>query len=257
MCRLAAALVLIVAPSIAAAQQDPFVGTFTNGQITLQLTRGTGGYSGVARLQGQQFQITAQRSGNTLNGSYSYQGQTFPLSIAVQGEALIMYVDGQAVELYRQGARMAVPAQPSQPSQPSQPAQPSAGATPQAGQLSAQGQEWAARLAGKRLTQMESYSSGSSGGYSNKQVWDLCRDGRFFFYGESMVSVDVGGAFGAAGGPERGGGQWRIIEQGGLVGIELRWLGGRVSQHTLDYQNGQTYADGTRVFVTDANSSCY
>ncbi len=248
MCRLAAALVLIVAPSIAAAQQDPFVGTFTNGQITLQLTGGKGGYSGVARLQGQQFQITAQRSGNTLNGSYSYQGQTFPLSIAVQGEALIMYVDGQAVELYRQSAGMAVPAQPSQLS---------GGATPQAGQLSAQGQEWTAWLAGKRLTQMESYSSGSSGGYSNKQVWDLCRDGRFFFSGESMVSVDVGGAFGAAGGPERGGGQWRIIEQGGLVGIELRWADGQVSQHALDYRNGQTYADGTRIFVTEDNSSCY
>ncbi len=245
------ALSLSLAAMPAAAQQDPFVGTFSNGQLTLQLQAVEGGYAGVAMLNGSRFEVAAQRTGNILNGLYTYHGQAVPWVAAFQGSMLILQVDGETLFLQR------LPEGATQPT----PSQPQPGVVPAAptGRLSAEAQEWHDWFLGKRLTQMNTYTSEDATGYagsSSRSDWDLCSDSRFFYSGSSEVSVDVGGVSGSSGGPEQGAGQWRIIEQGGLIGIELHWSNGQVTQHQLDYENEETYMDGERTFVTERNTNC-
>lgn len=114
------------------------------------------------------------------------------------------------------------------------------------------GQEWAGFLAGKKVTYMDSYSSGSAGGYSSRVDVYLCSNGEFAYKDQSSVSVDVGGASGFSGGNSANSGRWHIITQGNVAGVELRYSDGRTEQYRLDYQGGATYANGTRVYVTPA-----
>ncbi len=99
------------------------------------------------------------------------------------------------------------------------------------------GNEWAQWLAGKKVTYMDSYSSGNAGGYSMRMDIFLCSSGELF---------------GNAGGQGQNTGRWRIITQGQLVGIELRYSDGRVEQYQLQYQDGATYVNGERWYVTAA-----
>lgn len=112
------------------------------------------------------------------------------------------------------------------------------------------GREWSAFLVGKKATKMSSYASGSSGGYSSRTDVHLCRDGQFGLNSSSMVSVDVGDAGGYSAG--RGGdrGTWRIITQGDVAGIELRYANGAVEQYRLEFQDNKTYVDGERWLIT-------
>lgn len=124
-------------------------------------------------------------------------------------------------------------------------------------------QEWLAHLAGKKVTYMDSYSSSGmsgSGGYSNRWEAYLCSDGSFQYRGSNSMSVDVGGAWGGGSGSDAFTGTWRIVEQGGqailqfqrseLAGTEQgQWV-------ALGYQNGETYFDGSRVYVTADNTLC-
>ncbi|HEX9729070.1 MAG TPA: hypothetical protein VGA37_11245 [Gemmatimonadales bacterium] len=231
---------------------DAALGTFSNGTMTIQLQGAKGTYSGIASLQGQQYAVAAKGTGAQLTGTYTADGTSYPWTAAIQGDLMTMSVDGQTIHLQRQGGGVAAGAQPAN-ARPAQGVRPE----PQHSQLSAQGQQWDQWFRGKRLTQMSSYSSsGGSGGYSSHNTWDLCRDGRFFFSGSSSVSVDVGGASGYNGAQDAGAGQWRIVEQGPVGGVELRWAGGQVTQHRLEYQDQATYIDGTRTYVTEDNTSC-
>jgi hypothetical protein len=112
--------------------------------------------------------------------------------------------------------------------------------------------EWVAHLAGKKVTVMDRYSSGTAGGYTSRTDVFLCSNGEFLFRGQSDMSVDVGGASGYAGGNQANSGRWRIITQGQVAGIELRYGNGTVEQYRLTYQNGATYANDKRVYVTPA-----
>jgi hypothetical protein len=127
-----------------------------------------------------------------------------------------------------------------------------------AGGTSAVAKEWTDYLAGRLMTYMSSYSSGGEGSAfsSSKREMYLCRDGRFAYESESSVSVDVEGVSGLDAGGGSDSGQWRIITQGDLVGIEFTWSSGQTSQHQLDYVNGETLVDGERWFVTDDNPYC-
>jgi hypothetical protein len=93
------------------------------------------------------------------------------------------------------------------------------------------------------------YSSGLEGGYTSSTEYHLCRSGEFLLKQSSSTSVDVGGAYGYSGGKNNRSGTWRIITQGQLVGIELRYSDGEVVQARLDYQNGQTLVDGERWLI--------
>jgi hypothetical protein len=112
------------------------------------------------------------------------------------------------------------------------------------------GREWSQWLAGNKVTKMDSYSSGSAGGYSMRIDTHLCSTGEFAMYDQSTVSVDVGGASGYSCGNGAQMGRWRIITQGQLIGIELRYNSGQAEVYQLTYEDGATYADGERVYVT-------
>jgi len=109
-------------------------------------------------------------------------------------------------------------------------------------------------LAGKKATKMSSYSSGSAGGYSSRTDVHLCASGQFAMAGSDLVTVDVGDAGGYSGGNTAGRGTWRIITQGAVAGIELRYANGQTEQHRLDYQDNKTYVDGERWLITPSEA---
>ena len=118
---------------------------------------------------------------------------------------------------------------------------------------------WYQHLAGKRLTQMDSYySSGGSvggystgGGYSSQSVVHLCSDKTFFAAQQSSASVDSGGAFGSGQGANQYKGNWMLITNGQVVGLILMSdVGGR-SELTMEFNQGQTFVNGVRTFVTE------
>ena len=119
--------------------------------------------------------------------------------------------------------------------------------------------QWYQHLAGKRLTQIDSYySSGGSvggystgGGYSSEIVLHLCSDKTFFAAQQSSASVDSGGAFGSGQGANQYKGNWMLITNGQVVGLILMSdIGGR-SELTMEFNQGQTFANGVRTFVTE------
>ncbi len=105
-----------------------------------------------------------------------------------------------------------------------------------------------------RLTYLESYSSGSGGGYSTRRSIDLCPDMRFHQQGSTQLGVDVGGAFGSAQGRGQGAGRWLVIaDQGHRARLELRHDSGAVQQYVVHFEEGRTYLDGERYFRIGAN----
>lgn len=105
-----------------------------------------------------------------------------------------------------------------------------------------------------RLTFLESYSSGSGGGYSARRSIDLCPDMRFQQQGSAQLAVDVGGAFGSAQGRGEGTGQWSVIPgQGASTLLELRHDSGVVQHYVVHFEDGRTYLDGERYFRIGAN----
>lgn len=109
--------------------------------------------------------------------------------------------------------------------------------------------QWAAHLVGKKLTQLDSYG-GSEGGYSSRRELLLCPTGQFHYRESSSVNADVGGVFGSSAGGSGGTGQWRVLAQGQLVGLDLRFSDGRHWQVRLEDRGGAVHVDGVRTYVT-------
>ncbi len=121
---------------------------------------------------------------------------------------------------------------------------------------SAAGREWAARLAGKNLTQMSSYSSSGGGGMSSRKDLALHAGGRYQYRYESSLSMDVGPYGGAPTASAMGAsrdanqGQWRVITLQGRPVLEMRSDRGETFQQLLEFVDGKTFLNGTRTFVT-------
>lgn len=288
------AVLLAAAPSDLDAQD--FVGTFTtrNPQgavLTLSIQRmGDSGYVGSLSGNGVTFRLQGVPEEDAVVGSLvGDQGRAF-FEADLEGDGVSLtvvepdangqpnYATAQTIVFARgaAGARpgasnplSALGAAPSPGGAPSQGAMQPPGIAQQPGQpnsaaaLSPVGREWDNYLRGKRMTQLESYYSGSSsdgavgGGYSSHRQLDLCSDGRFFYNEGSQLGASGAGVGAAAGGSGGGTGQWRIIEQGGLVGLDLRFTNGQVTQVRLTNDGQKVFVDGTRTYVTSDNSSCY
>jgi hypothetical protein len=119
-------------------------------------------------------------------------------------------------------------------------------------------QQWDQRLRGKKLTQLSSYSSGGGGGgYTSERVAYFCRDGRFLFFSSSSVSMyGNNGGMGSSSGQNRITGIWRVVTEGDVAAIEIRNDRGEHGYLRLAFQQGKTFIDGTRTFVTDDNNRC-
>lgn len=84
---------------------SPFVGTFSDGQITLVLQRGASGYTGQVQAGDETFPLQAQALPATqIQGTYTYRGQPMPFQAQLQGTTLtVTDTDGTVYALQRQG----------------------------------------------------------------------------------------------------------------------------------------------------------
>ncbi len=112
--------------------------------------------------------------------------------------------------------------------------------------------EWLAHLAGKKVTRIGSYSSGSAGGYAYQTEVFLCSDRSFAIRSESSISVDVGAASAGSASQGNGQGAWYVITNGQAVGLILEYYSGEAEEYRMEYVDGGTYANGERVYVTPA-----
>jgi hypothetical protein len=249
--------------------QDPWIGAFSDGSVLLQLQGGGGNYSGTVQVQGQSFPVSLSGSASSLQGSFRTGDGDYAMELAQQGGGVVMATGGTTYTLQRAGGAAAANplaaggggaayGQQQGAGNQGYGAQPMTGAG--GGSLhdgSQVGREWAEFLVNKKATQMDSYSSGSAGGYSSRTDVHFCANGQFALSGNSMVSADVGGVSGYNGGNSQGSGTWRIITEGQVAGIELRYSNGGVEQYRLDYQDGATYVNGDRWYVTPSEACGY
>ena len=116
---------------------------------------------------------------------------------------------------------------------------------------SALARQWDRKLRGMRVTSLSRVNGGSSGGATWRTDAYLCRDGRLFIDHESSVSIYVDGASGGSSGRESVSGRWRVVSQGDVAAVEIH------ADHVHGYmnlamdENGRTYANDNRVYVTD------
>ena len=253
------------------AASDPFTGTFSNGEMTLQLQGGNGSYSGQAAVGAEAFPVVVQMRGSRMEGTMNAANGQYGFYLTATDSGVNLDSAGEIFSLSRVDPARAGP-NPQQPSPAPQ--------TPEATMPGAQGrntppnsaplpagvsdssplaQQWRQVLAGKKVTYISSYSSNTlgGGGTSQKNVFHLCSDGQFAFSENGAIAINPGapdiGTPGVAGG---GGGSWRIITQGQLAGIELRFNDGDVVHYQLTMQNGEVYANSDRVYVTPGEV-CY
>ena len=119
--------------------------------------------------------------------------------------------------------------------------------------------QWRQHLSGKKLSYRDSYDSGGLGGYGGYSMrWDayLCSDGTFLFQRASTVLGDVGGVGGYSHGGGMTYGTWRLVEQMGQVYIVYQMSDGTSDYAALRFENGATYLDRDRVYVTNDNPYC-
>ncbi len=131
--------------------------------------------------------------------------------------------------------------------------------------------DWAALLQNARLTYMNSYYSNSGsydgystgGGYSDKEVIDLCAQGYFRHSNSSSLSIDTGGTFGSSYSSGQGDGTWKVTRDNqGQAILELTFLNGKVSQYVLALEDGKTFLNGYRYYrtygtTTDDGPDCF
>ncbi|HEX7002566.1 MAG TPA: hypothetical protein VF168_00050 [Trueperaceae bacterium] len=108
------------------ASPDPYVGTWSDGRLQLELEAQGGGYAGWIELDGSRFPVRAGASAEGLTGSFDAAGTEYPVSIELADEALILESGGASYRLMptstggatAPGVRAAIPAQPTDAIEP-------------------------------------------------------------------------------------------------------------------------------------------
>lgn len=121
-------------------------------------------------------------------------------------------------------------------------------------------EEWKNRLGNTKLTYMSSYSSldysnpniTTGGGYSDKEVIDLCKAGYFNYSSSSFTSITGGaGVSGNVIGQGKGNGAWDIrAESNGNKILVLKFYSGEVYEYTLSYPENKMHLNGKRFYHT-------
>jgi hypothetical protein len=86
------------------APTNPWVGTFSDGNLTLSLQGANGQYTGTLELSGQRYRLSASSEGATLVGQFESNGSMFDFSCSLQGDTVTLTSGGTAYALKRQGA---------------------------------------------------------------------------------------------------------------------------------------------------------
>ena len=260
--------------------QDLFTGTFSNGQMTLQIQGANGSYSGHLSVGNEGYPVVLRQNGNRLEGNMNAANGQYGFYLTASQSGVEIDSAGEIFSLARvaqqtgpypqqpggfpQQPAPAPGAQPGMPqgapqSAPQGPPQGTGDLPPGVTENSPLAQEWRQHLAGKKVTYMSSYSSNTlgGGGFTQKNIYHLCSDGRFAFSEDGAIALNPGEPdLGTPGSAGRGRGSWRILTQGQLAGIELRFDDGSVVHYQLTMQDGATYANQDRVYVTPGEI-CY
>lgn len=96
--------------------EDPFVGTFSDGNLSLVLEGGQGRYSGHIEFGEQRYPTAAQASGNVLSGQFQANGGTFTFSATLEGTNLSFITSETTYALSKQPDTSASNTQPATPS---------------------------------------------------------------------------------------------------------------------------------------------
>ena len=261
--------------------QDPILGTFSNRQFNLTMQGGNGQYTGKIRYMGRENELQVEGQNGRYSGQVTSNEGPIPVQMALDGDMLFVQTANGGFQLMRTadpagtknqalaggGARgLAAQGRAAAAMRGQQALQGGLGASGQVqGSLGAQapalgvgalddgtplGRQWSQSLAGKKVTYISSYSSGSAGGYNARTEVILCADGTFQIRGNSTVTAATGGASGFAGGNQRGSGRWHILTEGQRAGVRLQYGSGESELYEMTYQGGRTYANGDRVYVT-------
>jgi hypothetical protein len=255
---------------------DPWVGSFSDGSVTVKLQGSGGQYTGSVRVEQQEFPLAVSGAGSELSGSFRTAEGDFPVTLRRSATELVLTTGGVSYPLQITSAGSAAGNNPLAPgggrvgAVPAQPAPGTPPGAPAAGGGSGGGihdgtplaQEWVQHLAGKMATQRSSSVSTGPGGVvdggsSSRTDVHLCPSGEFVYQGSSRLSLDVGGISGNSRGDSGASGRWRILTQGDVAGIELRYNDGSVELYRLDYQDGRTLVDGQRWLVVPSEICGY
>jgi hypothetical protein len=117
---------------------------------------------------------------------------------------------------------------------------------------------WAQLLSGQMLHYFSSYSSGSAGGggMAAHRVLHLCADGRFTYFGDSMITMNVPGASASSGGRSGFQGHWTIdAATPGSAVLLLRGDDGRQLRWPVTYDGQKTFLNGQR-WLRAASDAC-
>lgn len=117
-------------------------------------------------------------------------------------------------------------------------------------------EQWKNNLTGMRLTYMHTYSSGTSGGFSDRIVIDLCPSGTFAYSSSHNLSIDTGGAYGYNHARDGGAGKWDIISINGQPALQLAFHDGNIQQHMISLQGDSFNLDNRRYFRTN-DAQCF
>jgi hypothetical protein len=100
----ALAVMALAAQNPLALAGDPYIGTFQNEQLKLDLTRTAAEYSGVILLNGQSLPVKAKAAAGKLTGTFESQGKTYAFEAARSGSQLSVTTDGVTHVLEKAGA---------------------------------------------------------------------------------------------------------------------------------------------------------
>jgi hypothetical protein len=90
---------------------DPLTGTFSDGNITLNLQGVSGAYKGTLAASGQSYPAEAQGNPQSLSGTFSVNGTTFMFAALLNGDTLSLTSDGNTYQLKRQAVATSNPLQ--------------------------------------------------------------------------------------------------------------------------------------------------
>ncbi|MCF6300635.1 MAG: hypothetical protein L3J52_05905 [Proteobacteria bacterium] len=120
---------------------------------------------------------------------------------------------------------------------------------------------WKQKISGSQLKDM--HTSGSNdydGGYtgvSDKVYIELCTNASFYYYSSSQGSYEGSGGFGSAGNSNNNAGTYKISAHADQPYLTLNFANGEIYEYALSSnEQGNTFLDGSRYFVTDLES-CY
>ncbi len=118
--RLCLALVLSLLVGSVSAQNDPLLGRFSDGWMTIAIAGGGGQYQGQIDVGGQAYPFAAQGSAARIDGTYAAGGQQFQFAAMLQGEVLTLWNATQTFQLARQAGQAPAVAPPAAaaPAQP-------------------------------------------------------------------------------------------------------------------------------------------